>query len=66
MIRKKGRPPLPDKEVIAIEKDTGEAISFKNYRDAADAIGANRGNVYLCLEGIRKSHMGYVFQYRND
>lgn len=66
MIKKKGRPTLPDKGVVMIEKETGEAKFFKNYRDAADSIGANRGNVYLCCEGIRKSHMGYTFAYRES
>lgn len=63
MLRKKGRPVTSNRPVRMIDKDTGEVIIFDNYRDAADSIGANRGNVYLCLEGIRKSHKGYVFEY---
>lgn len=64
MFKKKGRPVTVNREVVMINKETGEASLFKNYREASDSIGANRGNVYLCLEGIRKSHMGYVFQYQ--
>lgn len=66
MLRKKGRPITSNRPVQAINKETGEVLMFDNYRDASDFFGANRGNVYLCLEGIRKSHMGYVFKYQKE
>lgn len=66
MPKKKGRPTNPDRGVVMINCDTGETTAFRNYREASDSIGGNRGNVYLCLEGIRKSHMGYAFKYQDE
>lgn len=59
---KNGRPLTNDRPVRIIE--TGEV--FKNYIEAAKAIGGSRSNVYLCLTGNRASHKGYSFEYVED
>ena len=58
-IKKNGRPPTENREVRIVE--TGE--TFKNYREAAEAIGGNRSCIYLCLRGYRPHHLGYTFEY---
>ena len=61
-----GRPSSLNRPVIAIDKDTGEEQRFDNYRDAAVKLKANRGVIFLCLDGVRRSHMGYEFYYASD
>lgn len=63
---KRGRPATIEKRVLATNLETNEQQLYSDYREAARAIGANRGNVYLCLEGIRKSHKGYRFEYTDS
>lgn len=36
---------------------------FRTYIEAADRIGANRGNVWLCLYGDRKTCNGFTFEF---
>lgn len=52
---------MNDRPVRIIE--TGEI--YENYIKAAEAIGGNRGCVYLCLDELvlRHSHKGYHFEY---
>lgn len=58
-----GRPATCNRQVKVIDILTREETIYPNYRAAAEAVGGNRGNVYLCLEGIRKTHRGYIFAY---
>jgi hypothetical protein len=44
-----------------IIKETGQV--FRTVRDCANYIGGNYGDVYKCLRGERKSHVGYSFAY---
>lgn len=60
---KVGRPASLNRPVAATNVYTGEERVFKNYREAAKAINGNRGVVFLCLDGIRKTHRGYEFRY---
>ena len=36
---------------------------YKTYDQVASRIGGQKGNVYLCLVGDRKSHKGFTFEY---
>lgn len=60
---KVGRPSTQNNKVLVTNIKTGEQTVYDNYREAARAIGGNRGVVYLCLDGVRRSHMGYSFEY---
>lgn len=42
-------------------KETGE--EFRTYGDVAKRINGNKGCVYLCLQGMRKKHRGFSFEY---
>ena len=55
---RRGRPPN-HKPVCIIELDE----TFKSYEQAADRIGGNRGEIYLCLKGDRKTHKGFSFKW---
>lgn len=55
---KKGRPPKHSKILII---ETGEV--FDSYNEVAKRIGGNRGNVYLCMIGMRQNVNGYHFKY---
>jgi hypothetical protein len=61
-----GRPASNTRAVIATDIQTGEEIIFKNYREAAKILHANRGVVFLCLDGVRKTHHGYEFRYADS
>lgn len=54
----KGRPPV-GKKILIIE--TGEIVN--SYNEAAKKVGGNRGNVYLCLIGMRRNVNGYHFRF---
>lgn len=55
---KRGRPPK-HKAIRIVELD--EVVS--TYLEAAERIGANRGNVWLCLYGDRKTCNGFTFEF---
>lgn len=55
---KKGRPPKHPKILIV---ETGEV--FDSYNEVAKRVGGNRGNVYLCMIGMRHNVNGYHFKY---
>ena len=57
---KPGRPPK-HKPVYIVE--LGE--TYASYEAAASRIGANRGNVMLCLLGDRRTCNGFTFEYRD-
>lgn len=57
----RGRP-VDHPKVKVIE--TGEV--FDSYAATASAIGGHRGNILLCLKGLRKRCNGYTFQYVYD
>lgn len=59
MSRKNGRPLSNDKPVKIVETGT----VYDNYILAAEAINGNRSCIYQCLEGYRKKHKGYTFEY---
>lgn len=54
---RKGRP-CNHPKILIIE--TGEVVN--SYNDAAKKVGGNRGNVYLCLIGMRRNVNGYHFR----
>lgn len=56
---KNGRPLEHDRPVRIVELDE----VFPNYVEAAKRIDGNRGCVYQCLDGLRKKHKGYSFEY---
>lgn len=58
---RRGRP-VDHPKVKIIE--TGEI--YDSYADTAKAIGGHRGNVLLCLRGLRKRCNGYTFSYVYD
>lgn len=62
MKRKNGRPLRNNRPVRIVELDE----VHPNYIAAADAINGSRCNVYLCLTGSRKKHLGYTFEYADD
>lgn len=41
--------------------ETGQ--TFMNAYAAADFIGGHASNIYACLRGKHKSHLGYTFEY---
>lgn len=43
--------------------ETGEV--YVSYADAARAINGHKGDILLCLRGLRFSHKGYTFRYVN-
>lgn len=55
---KRGRPPK-HQAIRIVELDE----VFRTYIDAADRIGANRGNVWLCLYGDRKTCNGFTLEF---
>lgn len=55
---KRGRPVHHPKILIL---ETGEVCS--SYNEVAKKVGGNRGNVYLCLIGMRRNVNGYHFRY---
>lgn len=55
---KRGRPPK-HQAIRIVELDE----IFKTYIEVADRIGANRGNVWLCLYGDRKTCNGFTFEF---
>lgn len=55
---RKGRP-CNHPKILIIE--TGEVVD--TYLAAANKVGGNRGDVYLCLIGMRKQCNGYHFRY---
>ena len=59
MRRKAGRPLENRRKVKIVE--TGAV--YDNYILAAEAINGDRSCVYLCLQGTRRKHKGYTFEY---
>lgn len=41
--------------------ETGEI--FETYSDAAKSINGHKGDILLCLRGLRRRHKGYSFMY---
>lgn len=56
--KKMGRPPRHKRVRIV-----GTNLIFDTYLEAAKYVGGNRGCVYLCLQGMRRKHMGRQFEY---
>lgn len=44
----------------------GTELIFDSYAAVAEYVGGNRGSVYRCLEGEKKTHKGYTFEYVDD
>lgn len=59
---KPGRPAKRNEPVIARNLITGEETTYANYREAAKATNGNRGVIYMCIHGERKTHLGYEFR----
>lgn len=59
--KKMGRPSKHPKIRIV-----GTDLIFDSYAEVAEYVGGNRGSVYRCLEGDKKSHKGRQFEYVDD
>lgn len=58
---KRGRPPN-GKKIRIVELDE----VYDTYRKAAIRLGVNPGNVWLCLNGDRRTCGGFTFEYVKD
>ncbi len=54
-------PGRPINHMPVIINETGRM--YDSYADAAKAIHGHKGDILLCLRGLRKTHKGFTFRY---